>query len=308
MTRTDMSPRDPRATDDEDFETTWAGGDPAADPLLGAPDGPPGWSATAEDPEVDALVVEIATTRSEMARTVDELGDRLAPSAVADRAGQAVREATIGKVETKVNDMTSTASDVASSAGQTAQEAGSGLVETIKSNPVPALLVGVGLGWLWMNRSQGQTSSAWRSPSDRPASWASTGRYAPSERSLWSRSGDGIGDAIGDRAQTATDAIGDKAAAARRSASETADELGATASRTANEVRYSAGQTVDQVQRTVESNPLAFGAIAVAVGTAIGLALPATQAEKRVMGQAGSRLIDQVETAVSEPLDRLSND
>ena len=54
----------------------------------------------ADEPEVDALIVDIATTRSEMSQTVDELADRLAPGAVADRAGAAVREATIGKIET----------------------------------------------------------------------------------------------------------------------------------------------------------------------------------------------------------------
>jgi len=55
-------------------------------------------------------------------------------------------------------------------------------------------------------------------------------------------------------------------------------------------------------QRTFESNPLAITAVAVAVGAAIGLALPATDPEKRMLGQTGSRLIDTAESAATKPL------
>ena len=50
-----------------------------------------------------------------------------------------------------------------------------------------------------------------------------------------------------------------------------------------------------------------MGAIAVAIGAAVGLALPASQAEKRVIGQAGSQLIDKAETAVTRPLEELES-
>ena len=101
-------------------------------------------------------------------------------------------------------------------------------------------------------------------------------------------------------------AVGDAADNARRAAGNAVDDLGSSASRAADTVGMTASDAMTQAQEAIESNPLAFGALAVAVGTAIGLALPATQAEKRVMGSTGSRLIDQVETAVSEPLDQMS--
>ena len=268
----------------------------------------------AEDPEVEALVVEIETTRSEMSQTVDELGDRLAPSAVADRAGNAVREATVGKIEAKVNDMTTAASDLVSNAGQTAQEAGGGLVETIRRNPVPAVMAGVGLGWLWMNRSQtsGTTWSSGRRPYQSgwmagDDAWRRTDGGARWAGRTGSGDSGGIGQTIGDRAHDASSAVGDAADSARRAAGNAVDDLGMNASRAAETVGMTASDAVAQAQQAVESNPLAFGALAVAVGTAIGLALPATQAEKRMMGSTGSRVIDQVETAVSEPLEQMAN-
>ena len=274
------------------------------------------FGTTDEEPEVEALIVDIATTRSEMSQTVDELGDRLAPSAVADRAGEAVREATIGKIEAKVNDVTNVASDFASNAGQTAQEAGSGIVETIKRNPLPAAMAGLGLGWLWMNRQPARTGS-W-SANGRPmqSGWAAAddgwrradrGYYGDQNggQSIGDRVGD-VSSSIGDRVGDVSSSVGDAADSARRAAEQRLDDLGTNASRAADTVGTTASQAMTQAQQALESNPLAFGAVALAVGTAIGLALPATQTEKRVMGQAGERIIDQVETAVSQPLDEMS--
>jgi ElaB/YqjD/DUF883 family membrane-anchored ribosome-binding protein len=263
------------------------------------------FGATEEEPEVEALIVDIATTRSEMSQTVDELGDRLAPSAVADRAGEAVREATIGKIEAKVNDVTNVASDIASNAGQTAQEAGSGIVETIKRNPVPAAMAGLGLGWLWMNRQPARTGS-W-STSGRPirSSWAAGDDGGRRADGGYSGDHDG-GQSIGDRVVDVSSSVGDAADSARRAAEQRLDDLGTNASRAADTVGTTASQAMTQAQQALESNPLAFGAVALAVGAAIGMALPATQTEKRVMGQAGERIIDQVETAVSQPLDEMS--
>ena len=261
------------------------------------------FATASEEPEVEALVIDIATTRSEMSQTVDELGERLAPSAVADRAGEAVREATIGKIEAKVNDVTNAASDFATNAGQTAQEAGSGIAETIRRNPIPAAMAGIGLGWLWMNRQSGRTS--WTS-SRRPVrtSWAAADDgWRRADRTYDDRYDN---PSIGDRARDVSSSVGDAADNARRAAEQRLDDIGTNASRAADQVGTTATQAVTQAQQAVESNPLAFGAIAVAVGTAIGLALPATQTEKRVMGDAGGRLIDQVESAVSQPLDEMS--
>jgi len=267
----------------------------------------------AGEDEVEALVIDIAATRSEMSQTVDELGDRLAPAAVADRAGSAVREATVGKIEAKVNDMTTAASDLVSNATETAQEAGGGIVETIRRNPVPAVMAGVGLGWLWMNRAP-TSGPSWSGRRSLRTSWVAgdDGWRRSGNAGTWgdrvgsTGSGD-VGQAMRARARDASTAVGDAADNARRAAENAMDDLGSTASRTADTVGMTASDAVAQAQDAIESNPLAFGALAVAVGTAIGLALPATQAEKRVMGPTGSRLIDQVETAVSEPLDQMSS-
>ena len=292
--------------------------DPSANQRASEPGSVSAWPETAtettDDPaetaEVEALVVEIEATRSEMAGTVEELGDRLDPATIADRAKDRVREATIGTIETKVNDMTTAASDLASDAGRTAQEAGSGLIETIKANPVPAAMAGLGIGWLIMNRRTGQRASWDRSwdrtwvTADRRAYEGNTirDRYRPGPADDLRRKAADLPDAFGRRMDDAGDAVGEAASNARRAAGDAFDTVGQTAGDAATTVGRTATDAVAGAQRAIEQNPIAFGAIAVAVGAAVGLALPATDAEKRVMGGAGSQLIDRAQTAVSEPL------
>jgi ElaB/YqjD/DUF883 family membrane-anchored ribosome-binding protein len=246
------------------------------------------------NPEVERLTQEIEETRGGMSETLDELGQRLDPANIVAGAKETVREATVGKVE----QMATSAGEMVSDAGTTARQTGEGLIETIKRNPVPAAMAGIGLGWLWMNRDKGQMS--WSQARD------GRGRY------ISGYSGSGYTGQYGE--QSVGDRIGEAGEELGRKASSVASSVGDTASDVAEKARTTAGQVPDQVgmvgqqvgdtaQRLMDENPLAVGAIALAVGTAVGLALPATRTEQKVMGNAGSKLIDQAGTAIKQPLE-----
>src|SRR5688572_28778585 len=91
-----------------------------------------------EDPV--ALRADIDRTRRRISEDLDELGQRLNPQNVKAQIKDGVREATIGRVENM------------------ARQAGDGLMQTIKDNPLPAAMAGIGLAWLFMNRSGAQSS------------------------------------------------------------------------------------------------------------------------------------------------------
>src|SRR5690606_29272661 len=87
-------------------------------------------------------------TRAEMSETINAIQEKVNPETVkaqikenvqheADAIKAQVREATIGRAE-----------KVAHNASETARDAGDSLMETIRDNPVPAAMVGIGLGWL----------------------------------------------------------------------------------------------------------------------------------------------------------------
>jgi ElaB/YqjD/DUF883 family membrane-anchored ribosome-binding protein len=252
------------------------------------------------NPEVERLTQEIEETRGGMSETLDELGQRLDPANIVAGAKETVREATVGKVE----QMATSAGEMVSDAGTTARQTGEGLVETIKRNPVPAAMAGIGLGWLWMNRDKGQSMS-WSQSRDGQGRYMSG--YGASGYGT-GYTGQGYGErSVGDRIGEAGEEIG-------RRASDVASTVGETASDVADKARMTAGQVPDQVgmvgqqvgdtaQRLMDENPLAVGAIALAVGAAVGLALPATRTEQKVIGNAGSKLIDQAGTAIKQPLE-----
>ena len=96
---------------------------------------------TAPSHEIRASIEE---TRERISHDLDEIGERLNPHNVKEDIKEGIREATIGRVE-----------EMAREAGQRLSQASSGLVQTIKDNPVPAVIAGVGIAWLFFGQSSG---------------------------------------------------------------------------------------------------------------------------------------------------------
>ena len=166
-------------------------------------------------------------------------------------------------------------------------DTGSGILETIRQNPLPAAMAAIGIGLLVMNRSNGR--SAYRADRYWEGGWRDADEY---------RTGYGTGSGMTERA------------------GETLDQVGQKAGRVASDVRSTVGELPDQVgttardvgwnaQRALEDNPLAVGAAAFAIGAAIGMALPETEVERNVLGQATDRAIDTAQRTASEAVQQL---
>jgi hypothetical protein len=112
----------------------------------------------AKNTAVEAATQVIDHAKESIAETLDHAKDsaKEAATEVVDHTKQTVHDATVGKVEHMVSNI-----------GETAQETGSGIVETIKKNPIPAALVGLGLGWLFM-RGQNKPATHHIPPSYTP--------------------------------------------------------------------------------------------------------------------------------------------
>lgn len=233
------------------------------------------------------IEAEIAETRQEMTGTVEAIGDRLSPSSILDEAKHTVRNATVGKVE----EMTSTATQTLSGATSSVQETGTGILETIKQNPVPAALAGIGIGWLWTHRAQGpKTSDYGRSPRHQGDAWDNGYNAAGVQGSS---SSEGIGDKLGD----AADSVGRRVSGVGDAVAGVPGQVGGGAE--------SVGR---QAQRLMDESPLAVGAAAMAVGVAIGMVLPATQVERRVLGPAAGQVLGTVEGTATEALQKVQEE
>ena len=267
------------------------GFDPATDafePDAITPD--PALRDESEVDEIEITRVEIERTRAGMSETVDAIQERLSPENLKeqakDRVEQAkdrVKEATVGK----------------------AQEAGSGIVDTIRQNPLPAALTGIGLGWLFVNaRKQGSSRPPYRDTVYRDAAYVEgyppTNEYAPAAPGYPSRyegeSGSSTGQALGN----ARDKVGETATQAQDKAGELASRTQDRVSNLGEQARYQAQRASGGFQRMLRENPLAVGTLAVGVGAAVGLAIPETSKEHEVMGEARDNLVDKAQEKVQE--------
>jgi len=241
------------------------------------------------DPETAEKVMQIEQTREEMHGTVEAIGDRLSPEAITQSAKETVREATVGKVE----DMAQSASRVLDDAGLTALEARTGIVETIRQNPIPAAMAGIGVAWLLTHRAPGYRTDRWQDSRKGGNGYSgymdSAGRRADE---LGQKASD-MGERVSDRVEQSVDAVGRRV-----------DDLGDRMSDVPGEVGYRVHDLSEQARSLIEDSPLAVGAVAVAVGTAIGAALPSTSAERRMLRPAADRAIGAAEEKATDALDQ----
>ena len=260
------------------------GFDPATDafePDAITPD--PALRDESEVDEIEITRVEIERTRAGMSETVDAIQERLSPENLKEQAKDRVKEATVGK----------------------AQEAGSGIVDTIRQNPLPAALTVIGLGWLFVNaRKQGSSRPPYRDTVYRDAAYVEgyppTNEYAPAAPGYPSRyegeSGSSTGQALGN----ARDKVGETATQAQDKAGELASRTQDRVSSLGEQARYQAQRASGGFQRVLRENPLAVGTLAVGVGAAVGLAIPETSKEHEVMGEARDNLVDKAQEKVQE--------
>lgn len=278
----ESEPADTYADDvaEDELSGGYMSGEPGSDYVAGTAD-----AATGDDLGTEEMLDEIAQTRSEMSATIDEIQQRLQPSTLTEQAKETIVEhatemkdqmveqakdmvydATIGKAERMVYD-----------ARDNAREAGSSLLDKIMDNPIPAAMIGIGLGWLLMNGRGGSSGSgpSWRSsdgrrvypqegtPFSRPGSGSSGRRpmrsdyrwdYRDEPRSGYDRdwrTARGMGSRYPDQGQGMVGQVQDQAGRVVGQAQDQAERVVGQAQDVASQAQDAAGRMVDQAQDTV---------------------------------------------------------
>ena len=346
--------------------------------------------AWTEGKSSEEIRAEIDRTRSQMTEKIDTIQDRLSPDYLKQQA------------QTMVQEIVQESTDAIVEFARTgSKQAGRTLFDTIKANPLPSAVIGVGLGWLAMNMMKGQGDSDsgpygyqgnYGSMYNRgrmmgarvPFSGSSldesySGEYGYEEErhnrpgdypdTMFPRGESGsMGDTIskvGEAAKGAAGMVGETAqnvagtvAGAAQGAAEVltgaagkvggaahgaADMAGRAgegagsvaesamhvgqqarnqamqagrmaagqAGSLANQGQYQAGRMSRTVQRSLEDNPVAFGAAALLAGVAIALALPATRQERKLLGDVRDQVMDKAQnlaTNIAEEARQVAND
>jgi len=234
-------------------------------------------AAADSDENTEQLRADIEDTRADMSQTLNEIQERLSPENLMDQAKEAVREATIGKVEKAMgrfgetlSEVTEPALEMAGRAGNAIKEAGTTVGNQMWKNPIPLALIGLGVGMLVMKNYRGQSYGSSSAPRKLPQG----------QRSNY-------------------DAL--------NQVKETASDIANRSTQTFNELSTKAKDGASRVGEMMRENPLAAGAIAIAAGTAVGLMIPSTRIENEYIGETGERLVERVEDVARDALGKVQD-
>jgi ElaB/YqjD/DUF883 family membrane-anchored ribosome-binding protein len=251
--------------------------------------------------ETDEIKSEIERTRAEMSNTLGEIQERLSPDHLIQQAKDTVSEAATGKVRNIMHSASETAQMVA----EETQYAGRNVASYVRSHPVQMALLAGGITW-WMLRN-----------ADRSYEWEGASEGWDSDRQMYDEGQDSLSDRVGEYATSAKDTVSDYASSARQTVGEYADSARASARRASDRAYDAATSARDAArrgwQRTstsvddwVHEYPFAAGAIAVAVGAAIGLSAPGTDLEDRTMGTTRDEVWARTSRAAREMKDNVT--
>jgi ElaB/YqjD/DUF883 family membrane-anchored ribosome-binding protein len=255
-----------------------------------------------------AIEREIEGTRSRMTRDLDALGRKLSPRNLAAEAGNAITDR--------------------------ARDTGHGLLSMVRENPWPAAAVGASVAWLVVQARSGQHSTSrwpgvrsYEGPSRRFGDVQDAADYddEPSRidaaKDTASRMASNVADkahALTDSASHAVDVAKDRATDLATTAKAKAADLTTTAKARASDLAATAkertrrlGTTIqdesrqvrDTLQQQTHEHPLMVAAGAAVLGLVLGMVIPATSKENKVMGPARDRLADRVEETASRVKD-----
>jgi ElaB/YqjD/DUF883 family membrane-anchored ribosome-binding protein len=227
----------------------------------------------------EELRQEIERTRARVAADVDALSNKVSPENVKAQAKQRFHRA---KEEAKQRVVYSS------------RRAGRSLRDSARANPLPLVLVGAGLGWLVYNaRQNARRYEGWNEPWSEPEydEFATEPDY-----DLELETGPSARERVRDAQQRAGEKIAH--------AGERVQHLRERAGERIHHARERAGERIHHAREGAETfmndNPLAVGAMALAIGAGIGLLLPRTPTENRMLGDKRDRLMQRGRQAVNE--------
>jgi ElaB/YqjD/DUF883 family membrane-anchored ribosome-binding protein len=195
-----------------------------------------------------------------------------------------------GQVQEKAGEVAGQVRDTMSRAGDRARDAGSTMMDAVRENPIPAALSALSLGWLFMSaRSHDRTGYDY----DRRG-----GGYGYGRDAFYAEPGAGSSarDALGQAQEKA----GEFAEKVQERAGEMTEQARYQATLAGYEARDRISEAGDAVQRIMRENPVAVGAAAFGLGMAVGLLVPETQQEHRMMGEARDNLMHRAQETAQE--------
>lgn len=224
---------------------------------------------------------DIEQTREDMSETIDAIQERLRPGHIVSEATDRVKTATTERVK----HMVGSASEGAQDAMERTREYAGEFMERTGGNAIPLAMIGAGVAWLLVDRFRGDDrerhGSRWARRYEGPDEAYRTG-YArdvgePAYETEydWNRAR---------REREGSQAVG-----------RVTSRAGDAASRARARALRAGRRTTSGLQRMIHDNPLLVGLGAMLIGAALGMALPETERENELMGEAKEHVVERAQ-------------
>ena len=254
---------------------------------------------------------DIARTRADFSSTIDAIQHKLSPSEMMDNAVDYALSTPPGAFSMN-------------------------LVNSVRDNPIPVALIGIGIAWLFAaDRRRVEYEPAVRYPrSLRRPVYAETGYEGmdeadylaardygtgDTEEGLMQRmasktsdtaqdlkeSASNVGHKISDTASAVTGRVQQAGQSARAKLQESADSAQERMSKVKQRSQVQMERAKDRFGQMMDEQPFVIGALGLAIGAALGAAIPRTQRENEMMGSARDDLLERAKETAREQADTL---
>lgn len=261
--------------------------------------------------DTEHIKAQIEETRKGMGETIDAIQERLSLSNISDQVSETVSHAIESAKDTAYDATIGKAVNFMRNVGDGVTH--SGAFRTVRNNPFPFALIGLGTGLLVYQAYSSKNSMRMGNGRYRDRNYGEGGNG----ESKWSlrSAGSSVGDAtsrayegVADKASTAIDGVTNAAGTAFESVSGAVGAAYSSADQVAHRAYERAGEygqiAHEKYEEVLEENPLALGAVAMAVGAAVGFAIPSTNYEGRLMGDAREQLMQRAQDAAGSFVDK----
>lgn len=260
--------------------------------------------------ETDQIREQIEETRRGLGETIDAIQEKLSFQNISEQVKDTVSE--------QINSALDTAKDnvyaaTIGKAGKFMKDVGRELSKTdagkvAASNPFPLFLIGLGVGLLVYQGFNGKKRSySYNYKSDEGE--AHEERRGKSTLKAAQNKLGGAYETVSGAASDTLGKVGSAASSAYENVSGAANETYSGVKGFAADTYDKAGEYSNKAVKTydhyIEENPLAVGAVALAVGAAVGFSVPSTKYESQLVGEYRQQVFDKVQNVAGDLVDKV---
>lgn len=253
--------------------------------------------------DTEQIKAQIEETRSQMGETIDAIQEKLSISNISEQVKDQVSEKISNVYETAKKSLYDAtiirAGDFMKTIGKELSKTDVGKVA--RNNPFPLFLIGLGVGLLAYQGFSGKKRRSYEYDYENYEGGKSNKSTLKSAQKRIGGAAEDAYNSISGAANSAFEGVTDAAGLAYKTVGNTAgsayEAVSGAAETTYKKVGELGTQTREQYDYYIEENPLAVGAIALAVGAAVGFSIPSTNYEGKLMGEYRNQVIDKAQTA-----------